>query len=101
MKTYRGAGLSAKAFWGTPTSTTSPMRSISCTSREPPRPSATRSTAMVYRYGSSRGPHREYCRTRPDGNVMGMCAPAAHAGSRSPVGLASTTEITSVASSRS
>ena len=40
-KTYAGAGTSGKRLRGPRTSTVMPVRSSSCTSREPPRPSGT------------------------------------------------------------
>ncbi len=74
-KRCAGASASGKRLRGPRTSTSWPSWSCSCTSREPPRPSATSRVATVYAPASSGSPHSEYWRTRPDGSTRSRWAP--------------------------
>ncbi len=83
-KTYPGAPVSGKRLRGPRTSTSRPSWSCSCTSREPPLPSATSRVATVYAPVSSGSPHSEYCRTRPDGSTRSRWAPGDQGGRPGP-----------------
>ena len=67
---------------------------------DPPRPSRSRSTAIVKLCASHRSPTRLYCRVVPSGSTMSMCAPGAQSGSRVASGRARVSSTTSSATSR-
>ncbi len=81
---YRVAGTSGKWLRGPRTVSVRPGSGVACSSADPPRPSATRSTAIRYASRSSGRPHSEYERTRPDGRTTSTCAPGSHSGSGAP-----------------
>jgi hypothetical protein len=61
---------------------------------DPPRPRASCWTAMCQVLDICGSPQSEYCRTIPLGKTTSMCAPGLQAGSGSPAGSVSPSEIT-------